>query len=410
MVSMTPVDRTGRKTRRPQYPFYVRSRPWELVPFLLAPVLPGETFKDALLQSRVVTDPIKNRFVGWWMEYFFFYVRHRDLDIAADLEEMMLDPEKDMSMHFTAASAPWFHQGGVNYRKLCLDKVVEHYFRAPNEGAVTPFGDYPVATIDTQDVLDSAITDAEFVGAIDVDVDENADSTITTAEIDKAMRMWQFARANNLTDMDYDDYLRTFGIKVPEAQSDKPELMRFIREWQYPSNTINPANGSATTAVSWAIRDKINKDRFFREPGFIIGISCARPKVYLGNHAGSFTASMHDAMAWLPAIMRDDPYTSLRKFEQDVRSPLANQTGDYWVDIKDLFLYGEQFVNTTSAPLIAMPTAALEKRYPTLAMAQGLFVDSTPGTLQHVEQDGIINLSVLGSLTDTTPAVRGLVV
>lgn len=412
MVSLQAPS-ARRVARRPSYPFNIRSRPYQVVPFLLAPVLPGETLKNGMLQSRVVTDPVKSPFVGWHKEYYFFYCRLRDLAGAADFEEMMLDPKKDMSAYNSAASVPYFHNGGINWRKLALDKVIEHYFRIPDDPDLAAAIDgLPAASVDHQDVLDSAIRDADFVTPDDVNLDVNNDGEITASEADKAMRMWEMARAMNLTAMDFDDYLRTFGIRIPPAESDKPELLRFIREWQYPTNTINPANGSPTTAVSWAIRDRIDKDRFFKEPGFILGVTVSRPKVYLGNHVGSFTSVMNDAFSWLPAIMRDDPYTSLRKLAT-TGSPLAGQTGEYWVDLKDLFLYGEQFVNhsDTFVTKVPLPTPSLQKRYLTWAQLQPLFVDgAVGGTAQWIKEDGILNLHIEGALRDTTPPVSRLAV
>lgn len=407
MVKLAPAA-PGRVNRRPSYPFSIKSRPYQLVPFLLAPVLPGETLSNAMIQSRVVTDPVVSPFVGWHKEYYFFYVRLRDLAGAADFEEMMLDPEKDMSAYYSAADLKYYHNGGINWRKLAVDKIVEHYFRVPDDPNLAAAIDgYPAVMVDQNNVLDSAILDADFVGEIDIDVDANADDTITTSEIDKAMRMWQFARANQLTDMDFDDYLRTYGISVPRAQSDKPELLRFVREWQYPTNTVEPTTGVPTTAVSWAIRDRIDKDRLFREPGFIVGLTVARPKVFFTGVLGSFTSVMSDALSWLPAIMRDDPYTSMRKITDGTRDPLnGGLSGDYWVDIKDLFLYGEEYRNHSESWLngIAFPEADLDRRYPTLAMARNFFVDNgESGTKQFVKEDGICNLTVKGALRDTTP-------
>ena len=73
------LPQQGRVLRRPQHPFQIRTRPWLLQPFFIAPVLPGETMENCLIQFRSVTDPIKSPLVGWWAEYYLFYVRHRDL-------------------------------------------------------------------------------------------------------------------------------------------------------------------------------------------------------------------------------------------------------------------------------------------------------------------------------------------
>ena len=77
-VQVANLAQQRRVTRRPQHTFQLRHRPWEIQPFMLAPVLPGETMQNLLLQARVVTDPIKNPLIGWWCEHYVFYVKHRD--------------------------------------------------------------------------------------------------------------------------------------------------------------------------------------------------------------------------------------------------------------------------------------------------------------------------------------------
>jgi len=46
----TTVPRQGRWMRRPQHSFSLKSRPWRLDPFMIAPVLPGETLKNLLVK------------------------------------------------------------------------------------------------------------------------------------------------------------------------------------------------------------------------------------------------------------------------------------------------------------------------------------------------------------------------
>ena len=79
-LQIAPYGRTSRTPRRPQHTFAIEARPWQLVPFFIAPVLPGETMKNMLFQARIVSDPIKNPLIGWWAEFFFWYVKHRDLN------------------------------------------------------------------------------------------------------------------------------------------------------------------------------------------------------------------------------------------------------------------------------------------------------------------------------------------
>jgi len=402
-----PAGKTGRNLRRPVCRFQLKTKPWQLQPFMIAPVLPGETLKNGLFQSRVISDPLKHRLLGAHKEYWFFYVRLRDLQGSADFEAMMLDLNKDMSSYRSAASVKYFHKYGINWTKLALDKIVEHYFRADDEiGSTFEIDGLPARSMLEQNWLDSFVGEDEFAPIADVNVDANADGDITVGEIDQAQRNFALMRQFGLTEMDFDDYLRTFGIRVAPAESDKPEMLRYSSTWQYPANTVEPTTGVPTTAWSASVSDRMDKDRFFKEPGFIIGITSFKPKVYLGNQTGSVTGIMDNAMRWLPRMMADDPYTSMVLLDQANKDngPLTGQTDGYWFDLKDLFLYGEQYSNfamTAADGAIGMPTAAGQKRYPTLAMANSIFVSESGGTLL---EDGIVNLSIMGSQKDTSPS------
>lgn len=367
---------------------------------MIAPVLPGESMKNLLLQARVVSDPIKHPLIGWWQEYYFFYVKHRDLEIRDALTDMMLDPDLNTSAYNVAADPLTYHAGGtIDWVRQCLDCITEHYFR--NEGEAVLAGNIdglPTASIDVQNWLDSAINDAEFAIFDGDDVDLNADDTITAGEIDKAMRMWQFQMAHKLTDMTYDDFLRSYGVRTARIENHKPELIRFVRDWTYPSNTVEATTGVPSSALSWSIAERGDKDRFFAEPGFVFGVTVSRPKVYLDNMDGAAVAMMTDAMSWLPALMRDDPNTSLRRFAAGT-GPLRSNTDAYWVDIADLLLYGDQFVNfeldgTHSS--VALPTPSLQKRYAAAADADALF----SGANKRIRSDGVVSLTVAGAIRD----------
>ena len=223
-------------------------------------------------------------------------------------------------------------------------------------------------------------------------------------------------KANGFTDMSYEDFLGTYGVKVaPLEQEGKPWLLRNVRSWTMPSNTIVPETGAATTAVTWQVDENANERRFFKEPGFVIGLTIARPKIYLANVDGSLSGIMDTALEWLPAIMRDDPHSSLIKLDAS-QGPLTGQTKAYALDLRDLFLYGEDFSNYALAAVdnaIAMPRdgLGLGKRYPVLTDAQGVFFDGGgAGTKQFLEEDGRIDLRIATALVDTTPPVSRLAV
>lgn len=412
-VSLVNAPRVGRVPRRPQHRWYVESVPFAIQPMVIAPVLPGETLKSGLFQARVITDPIKNPIMGWWHEYYWFYVKLRDLHGREDFTEMLINLEKDLSSYEEAADASHNHYGGtINWSKLCLQRVVEEYFRDEGDDwDAYLHGGMPLAAVNAEGWTNSAALD-DVYRQPDVDVDLNADDTIMASEVEQAMRTWQFMRANGLTEMDYEDYLRTFGIRVAAEEVHRPEILRYTREWTYPANTVGTSGdqfGVPASAVSWAIADRMDKDRFFKEPGFICGYSVTRPKVYFGNLDGNGVGMMKDALTWLPAILKDDPWTSLKKFAHD-EGPLGTvvtDTDGYWVDVKDLLIYGDQFTNVGWQNVdntVAVPDASLNNRwYPDGTSIDGLFVDAAQNK---VRQDGIVNFNILGAQVDTTPQMQ----
>ena len=119
---------------------------------------------------------------------------------------------------------------------------------------------------------------------------------------------------------------------------------------------------------------------------------------------------MKDAYSWLPPSLAADPYASFLKVAAS-DPPLDANTGAYYVDIKDLLLHGDQFVNyamgTAGRNHVALPNAALtNKRYPAATDADAMFVDTTAG-VGAVKSDGIVNLRILGRQVETSPQNTG---
>lgn len=411
-----------RPMRNPVHPFHLKVVPWVIQPFLLAPVLPNDTLKNALLQYRTVTDPIKNRLTGWWCEYYLFYVKLRDLAERDELESMILDPNWSNSNIDEAAQddSYYFAGAGVNWSKLCLQRVVEEYFRGEGE-AWTDFvvaqngTNMPIASTQVQSWLDSAMLEQEHddndvnVPLLDSDTVAGNDAFSMTA-FEEARERWQLAQLNGITQMTFEDFCSLYGVQgMQKEEPHKPELLRFERDWQYPSNTIVPTTGAATSAVSWAGAVRADKDRLFKEPGFIFGVHVVRPKVYYRNQIGSAAWIMDNLRQWLPAGALNDPNIGL-KFIAEAAGPLAGlaltgSTG-YVIDSRDLFEYGDQFLNfdpaDTDKNLLPLPTVDLQRAYvPTLAAIQELFV--TGASAFHVYTDGVCNLSIAGWAKDLTP-------
>lgn len=233
-----------------------------------------------------------------------------------------------------------------------------------------------------------------------------ADDLITGSEVDKLMEQWTYLRDMNMTDMSYEDYLRSYGVKVSEEVTGAPELIRYVREYQYPSNHINTTSGVATSAVSWSIQERADKDRFFREPGFIFGVTVTRPKVYSATQKSALVHELMGAYDWLPAILTGDANSSLKDLPAGHGVFGGLTTENMAFDIRDLFVYGDQFLNfsipdvvpnTVSSNLAHLPWAGGETRYVAEQELVNLFVTSDRSKIEH---DGIVSLSILGMQRD----------
>lgn len=406
VVTLQSLAPRGRKTRSPKHKFQIDARPFQIVPFMIAPVLPAETLTSHYIEAREVTDPVKNALLGWTSEYYVFYVRIRDLDARDTLDDLFIEPTQNLSGLAEAKSSAWYHSGsGVNYMRLALKRITETYFRDEGEAwNNADIGSYPSAQIRDQAWMDS-LTDTTTLSA---GVGDPGAAT-SPEQLDKLMDAYEYLRSMSLMDMEFDDYLRTFGISVPKEQSNKPQLLDQWRDFQYPSNTVEPTTGVPSSACSWVHKRIGRKKWLFKEPGFVIGVHVVRPKVYFSRQFGSMTHLLDQGLSWLPAIMKDSPETSLREFTGGAagNGPLSDgttgPTNGYWVDMRDLFLYGDQFTNVnladTNRGFVALPTAALGFKYPTSAMVDAFFA----GAANTIRSDGFANLSILGMQTDFTP-------
>ena len=407
------LARASRKTRRPKHTFTLELTPWVIQPFMLAPVLPGETLKNLMVQARVVSDPVVHKLHGWFFEKYFFYVKMSDLEEREDMQEMFVDPDKSLSSLYEASSVPYYHVGGApNYAKLCLKRVVAEYFRDEGEAwdAYTiPVSsvNMPVAAVGDLGWTDSLMGKSDYV-VEDVNVDIDGSGTVMAREVESAMALWAQLRAAKITTMDYDSYLRSMGINIPEDVNHRPELLRYIREWTYPSNTVNPSTGAPTSALSWSIAERADKNRFFKEPGFIFGVCVARPKVYRANQHGSATDFLRTTMNWLPALAATNPEVSINFLDgaaTGAESLIGGSTEDYVWDIKDLFLYGDQFLNKAlgpaTAPEVQLPQPDMSHVYPVEADVDPLFVTGETGCFLDV--DGVVSMQISTMLDDTTP-------
>jgi len=262
-------------------------------------------------------------------------------------------------------------------------------------------GGYSAAQVQDQMWLDSLV-DATVLP------DGGVPATTNTEALDKALTAYEWLRAMNMTDMNYDQYLAQAGVNIDSEALHRPELVAYSRDWTYPNNTVEPTTGVPASAYSWVTKMNNDKKFFFKEPGFLIGLQVWRPKIYLQRQYASLSHYLDNAFSWMPAILSDNPETSLREFTGGVsgNGPLSNGTqgpaNGYWVDMRDLYLYGDQFTNIVTETSLKydpqLPTGTLNTKYVQQTDVDAMF----PGTNKYAISDGVLSLNISGRLQDMT--------
>lgn len=409
LTAEAPTNRVG---RYPKHTFRANSIPFTLQPFMIARVLPSETLNNLHFESRVVSTSISNPIIGWKKEYFFFYVRITDL-MNDNIKNMFIDPTNApyTTGALAANSQTWYAaKGSINWLKLATDRVAETYFRDAGETVAqySTAAGLPIVQIRENTFMESLTDEDNMPAGADI-----SDAT-TMGDLERLMDAFEQLRAMGMASMTYEDWLRTNGISIPNKDENKPELIARFSEFQYPTNHISTdaaTAGAATSAVSWVFRNSNRDPKFFKEPGFIVGYSIARPKIYFGGLAGSASGFANRAWDWMPNYLRGSPETQLKHFALD-GGPLGERTTDadgYWLDMRDELLYGDQWQNvaafnnaaaTVAEHLVPLPIGTdIKFKYPTEATCRSFFTDNVNG---HLRQDGYCSLSVKGYEVDFT--------
>jgi len=426
---------SNRIFRKPAEDMFLVQRPWDIQLAALHPVLPGETLMNFQVQARIVSDPIVHKLSGWWSEWYLFYVKHSDLETDwAAIQAMHLTNAALGLADATRRDAYYKSNttSRVDWGKRVTEAVVKWYFR-DGEEPLAGYGNYGRRQpANAGDIFKARVRDPMWLESVkieDVNPADNADlpgvegfqDTLVPTAWSSYYDQWEYMRQLKLipSDATFEDYLKTFGVKAPESQEEtlnRPELLRYMRDWTYPTNTVEPTTGIPSSAVSWAVQGRADKPRFFNNPGFLALFHVVRPKVFFGNQSAHATSMLDDAYGWLPAVLHNNPFTSLIEYDNN-EGPLDtafNAADDYWVDRRDLFIRGSQMVNfapadaITIAPIVDLPKVAgadndINLWYASDTDAQNLFVDADDSDGKtKIRVDGQARFNIKGHLRDET--------
>lgn len=430
-----------RVMRSPRHEFYVRTFPWCLQPVAIAPVLPGDTLKNARIEYRAVTDPLDSKLLGWWNEMHVFYVKHRDIDAYngnTSYQDMVLQPNPTTTLASVSGGgyATYRINGRHDHVQECLNTVTAWFFRnegeAPN-AFTEAFTGLPLQRLGRNDWMDSLV-ETSVVGDVDLDVDLDGNDTVMASEVDAAMRQYMtLLQQGALVDMTYEDFLATYGVNPGRQPINRPELLRSIRQWTQPSNTVTQGTGAVTSACVWSVSEAISKkDYFFKEPGFIFALTVSRPKVYRNRQTGAAVNMLDTAYSWLPSALAADQTVSLVALDT-VSGAIPSVTasgGLFTADMRDLFVHGDQFLmaapsvagadsvaaggvwganlpaaQTSRMATLSSPIAASGRPdYPAgTATERAIYFAGSTAETQCIEIEGFISLQIAGTTVDMTP-------
>lgn len=246
--TVSHAPKTGRRqSRYPRYTWNITFRAHQLQPMMIAPVAAGDSVKHIKFEQRVLTAPIINQITGWWCEVYYFYCRFSDLDEAEAVKAMAVTPGYDLDGLPSDARSQkaWTYHNGTqpDWLYMCMKPIIRHYFRS--EGG--EWNDHLIDGVPAAGVIGRSWMDACF---------DYGDLTPPASPdtYDGRWEIYEQLRKQKLVTMDFPEYLASQGVAVPDqlmqplAEKRKPELLRFTRQFAYPTNTVNPDGTGVVSA------------------------------------------------------------------------------------------------------------------------------------------------------------------
>jgi len=165
------------------------------------------------------------------------------------IRDMFVDPENGdvAGTYGEAANVTWSYcaKGGVDWVKLATERVVDNWFRDEGEVMATyqTAAGNPIIQIKQKTFLDSLMDEdvlpegAALAGATDM------------GDLDRLLDAFEQLRSLGLSNMTYEDWLRSQGISIPGKDENKPELLWRSSDFQYPTNHIG--TDATNNAPDW---------------------------------------------------------------------------------------------------------------------------------------------------------------
>lgn len=402
MVSLalaTESPRTKRRmTRSPRVDFAANLRSHYVEHLWSHPVLPGETMKDFRQSLRVRLDGIKNDSSGWWLHEYLFFVPIRAMrDWDAEFEPMFTDQNATLTTYTTYDHTVGASHGAASYLVQGAAVVRDAFFRPEEERDPTAVNTTNwKLRMNHKNALHSLAEG--FLDSADFNIDLDASGTVTASELEQAMIKWRQVASLGLTELNYDQWLREYGINIPRSDLPEPELLRMTRQWAMPTRIVDPSTGSPANYILWNTKMSSGTKKWFKEPGFLMCFASVVPKVYIDN---LYPAAPHltQSKFWNP------PETwahQLALYQEEASAvggegPLKLTSEAYSWDTRDLLAHGDQFLNNAATDVPTVTLTAADKDYIPDADLATFFISDTEREALAI---GRANPSILGHVMD----------
>lgn len=396
-----------RVSRSPNFPVVGKIKPYGLYPLWGLPVLPGETLQSANMKWRLLSDPVKNPLAGAWSETWLVYVKLTDID--PDLGNMFISDSVATTGYTAAAdNERYFVKAGqIDWMKLCCDKIHNSFFVHENETARSIDG-----------VNQVKLNNVGWYQNMLFQAADEAVPTNDSSDMYEHLSSWAMLQQMNMTELTYEKYLETFGVKPTVGNERDPEILRYSRSWTQPVNTVDPTDGSPSSAWIWSDKLEMSKAKRFDEPGFVVCVTTVRPKMYQAGLTSSMLGNLWGFSDWYPSYNLSDPTAGAKKIMTDdglfaaaTRVDVGEKEMLY--DHRDLLTHGEQFINTSSH-IHPVPTSNgmkmddastpqdIRGEYCLSTDVDNLFVTATADN-RFCTYEGIASCVISGHVNDSTP-------
>jgi len=403
---LQPNQQRTRHKRTPSFPIAGVMRPFGLYPLMIHPVMPGETMNSFSLKWRLLSKPLVNPLAGAWLETWLVYVKFTDIERS--LSEMFVKDTVSTTGYTAAGDTPrtFTKTGGIDWVKMCLDRLHEAYFIHDNETARTIDG-VPQVKLNAKTWMQNIMF-------------RPAESAIDTTDVfdqQAELGAFEMMQMMSMQELTYEKYLQQFGVRSVREGIGEPEILRYSRSWSLPTNSVEPSDGSPSTALFFSNELKLEKAKRFNEPGFVMAVSALRPKMFHKYQVASMVQNLWGFSDFFPIYNSNDPNAAIRVINTDdgvfdAAANAAEGSDELWYDHNDILNHGEQFVNedfgslpytlpaaTAPSLLAADAPEDLRGEYCTSTDVDALFV-GTPGTTGYCQYDGMAMCDIRGHTQD----------